>query len=202
MTLVIGITGGIASGKTTVANLFNEHFGIEIVDADIVARQVVEPGSKGLTAIAERYGDHILTDNGELDRPALRQIIFSNDHEKSWLNSLLHPLIRSKMLSDLDKVTSEYALLVIPLMVENGLQELADRILVVDVDEQTQKQRTMTRDKVSEQQVESIIASQATRQQRLAIADDVVKNHAENQRLLPQITDLHKKYLDICRNNL
>ncbi|RJX67374.1 dephospho-CoA kinase [Vibrio sinensis] len=202
MTLVIGITGGIASGKTTVANLFNEHFGIEIVDADIVARQVVEPGSKGLTAITERYGDHILTDNGELDRPALRQIIFSNDNEKSWLNSLLHPLIRSKMLSDLDKVTSEYALLVIPLMVENGLQELADRILVVDVDEQTQKQRTMTRDKVSEQQVESIIASQATRQQRLAIADDVVKNHAENQRLLPQITDLHKKYLDICRNNL
>ncbi|TFH91433.1 dephospho-CoA kinase [Vibrio ouci] len=202
MALVIGLTGGIASGKTTVANLFNQEFGIEIVDADIVARQVVEPGTPGLNAISEQFGDQVIQKDGTLDRAQLREIIFSQPESKTWLNQLLHPMIRTQMLDELIKVQSAYALLVIPLMVENNLQSLADKILVVDVDEETQIQRTVERDKVDASQAKSILASQASREQRLAIADYVIKNDTKNQKLLPQITELHQKFLEICSENL
>ncbi|MGF1911122.1 dephospho-CoA kinase [Vibrio kasasachensis] len=202
MALVIGLTGGIASGKTTVANLFRDQFSIDIVDADVVAREVVEPNSEGLTYIAQRYGQKILQQDGSLNRSALREIIFANREEKQWLDALLHPMIRSELKRQLKQITSDYALLVIPLMVENNLQQLADRVLVVDVDEEIQIERTMNRDDVSRQQVQSILQSQASREQRLAIADDVIKNHSQNQQLLPQITELHKKYLEMCRVNL
>ncbi|ARC93115.1 dephospho-CoA kinase [Vibrio coralliilyticus] len=201
MPFVVGLTGGIASGKTTVANLFQSQFGIEIVDADVVAREVVEPGSEGLKAIEERWGSDILLHDGTLNRAKLREVIFANEEEKAWVNGLLHPMIREKMQADIAKVTSPYGLLVIPLMVENNLQSLADRVLVVDVDKQTQMQRTVERDGVPLEQVESILAAQASRTQRLAIADDVIKNNATNQELLPQITELHQKYLEICREN-
>ncbi|OLQ91354.1 dephospho-CoA kinase [Vibrio ponticus] len=202
MALVIGLTGGIASGKTTVANIFRDQFAIEIVDADVVAREVVEPKSEGLNAIVARYGETILLEDGSLNRSALREIIFADRNEKQWLDNLLHPMIRRNMQQQLEHVSSEYALLVIPLMVENNLQELADRVLVVDVDENIQIERTMNRDGVSRQQAESILRSQASREQRLAIANDVIKNHSQNQQLLPQITELHKKYLEMCRANL
>ncbi|AIW19901.1 dephospho-CoA kinase [Vibrio coralliilyticus] len=201
MPFVVGLTGGIASGKTTVANLFQSQFGIEIVDADVVAREVVEPGSEGLKAIEERWGSGILLHDGTLNRAKLREVIFANEEEKAWINGLLHPMIREKMQADIAKVTSPYGLLVIPLMVENNLQSLADRVLVVDVDKQTQMRRTVERDGVPLEQVESILAAQASRTQRLAIADDVIKNNATNQELLPQITELHQKYLEICREN-
>lgn len=201
MPFVVGLTGGIASGKTTVANLFQSQFGIEIVDADVVAREVVEPGSEGLKAIEERWGSGILLHDGTLNRAKLREVIFANKEEKAWINGLLHPMIREKMQADIAKVTSPYGLLVIPLMVENNLQSLADRVLVVDVDKQTQMRRTVERDGVPLEQVESILAAQASRTQRLAIADDVIKNNATNQELLPQITELHQKYLEICREN-
>ncbi len=202
MTYVVGLTGGIASGKTTVANLFHQHFDIEIVDADIVAREVVEPNTIGLNALIERYGNEIILNDGRLNRKKLREIIFSDESEKHWVNQLLHPLIRQSMLEQLDMVQSPYALLVIPLMVENDLQRLAQRVLVVDVEPSTQIERTMQRDQVSEQQARAILAAQADREQRLAIADDVVKNDAKNQKLLPQITELHQKYLALCRENL
>ena len=202
MSFVIGLTGGIASGKTTVANLFHQQFAIDIVDADIVAREVVAPGSQGLKAIIEKFGSDILLDDGQLNRAKLRNVIFSDPSAKQWLNQLLHPMIRQKMLSDLEKTTSAYALLVIPLMVENDLHHLADQVLVVDVSENTQIERTMDRDKVSPEQARSILASQATREQRLAIADYVIKNDTENQKLLPQITELHKKFLEKSRENL
>ncbi|MFN3016708.1 dephospho-CoA kinase [Vibrio coralliilyticus] len=201
MPFVVGLTGGIASGKTTVANLFQSQFGIEIVDADVVAREVVEPGSEGLKAIEERWGPDILLHDGTLNRAKLREVIFAHEEEKAWINGLLHPMIREKMQADIAKVTSPYGLLVIPLMVENNLQSLADRVLVVDVDKQTQMRRTVERDGVPLEQVESILAAQASRTQRLAIADDVIKNNATNQELLPQITELHQKYLEICREN-
>lgn len=201
MALVIGLTGGIASGKTTIANLFQQEFGIEIVDADIVAREVVEPGTDGLKAITNRFGEQILDDLGNLNRSKLRDVIFSQPEQKEWLNNLLHPMIRREMLKQLDDVQSAYALLVIPLMVENGLQSLADKVLVVDVDKETQLQRTVARDKVNQSQVEAILASQATREQRLAIADYVIKNNAINEKLLPQITELHQKFLEICSAN-
>lgn len=202
MGLVVGLTGGIASGKSTVAHLFQQHFSIDVVDADIIAREVVEPGSEGLTAIFAHFGLTILKPDGQLDRTALREKIFADEQEKAWLNQLLHPMIRAKMIADLAKTTSPYALLVVPLLIENNLQTLVDRILVVDVDLKTQIARTMARDKVSEQQVRSILAAQASREQRLQYADDVIKNSAENQKLLPQITELHKKYLAICSLSL
>lgn len=202
MALVIGLTGGIASGKTTVANLFQQHFGIEIVDADVVARQVVEPGSSGLAQIAQHFGSEVILDDGSLNRAKLREIIFAQPDQKEWLNNLLHPMIRSQMLSELDNVHSKYALLVIPLMVENNLQALADKVVVVDVDPETQIQRTVKRDQVDSEQVKAILASQASREQRLAIADYVIKNSTKNQKLLYQITELHKKFLEMCRGNL
>lgn len=202
MTFVIGLTGGIASGKTTVANLFKQQFKIDIVDADIVAREVVEPGTPGLNAIIEHFGADIVRDDQTLDRAKLREKIFSNPEEKAWLNGLLHPMIREKMIEDLEQVTSDYALLVVPLLVENKLDSLCDRVLVVDVDPQTQISRTVKRDNVSEEQANAILVSQASREQRLALADDVVKNNPDDPDLLLQITDLHEKYLAMCKKNL
>lgn len=197
MAIIIGLSGGIASGKTTVANLFNEHFNIDIVDADIVAREVVAVGSDGLKQITDHFGEAILLEDGALNRSKLRELIFSDPTEKQWLNDLLHPMIRNKIDSDLSKVTSPYGLLVAPLLVENQMQSMADRVLIVDVPTEVQIERTMSRDNVSREQVASILKSQASREQRLAVADDVIKNHTKNQELLPQITDLHQKYLAI-----
>lgn len=202
MAFVIGLTGGIASGKTTVANLFKQQFKIDIVDADIVAREVVEPGTPGLNAIIEHFGADIIRDDQTLDRAKLREKIFSHPEEKAWLNGLLHPMIREKMIEDLEQVTSDYALLVVPLLVENKLDSLCNRVLVVDVDPQTQISRTVRRDNVSEEQANAILASQASREQRLALADDVVKNNPDDPDLLLQITDLHEKYLAMCKKNL
>ncbi len=202
MALVIGLTGGIASGKTTVANLFKQQFKIDIVDADIVAREVVEPGTPGLNAIIQHFGQDITHDDNTLDRAKLREKIFSNPEEKAWINALLHPIIREKMIEDLQQVTSDYALLVVPLLVENNLDSLCDRVLVVDVEPETQISRTVERDNVSEEQARAILASQASRQQRLDIADDVVKNNPNDPDLLLQITDLHEKYLAMCKKNL
>ncbi|MFH4748959.1 dephospho-CoA kinase [Vibrio harveyi] len=202
MAFVIGLTGGIASGKTTVANLFKQQFKIDIVDADIVAREVVEPDTHGLNAIIEHFGTDIVRDDQTLDRAKLREKIFSNPEEKAWVNGLLHPMIREKMIEDLEQVTSDYALLVVPLLVENKLDSLCDRVLVVDVEPQTQISRTVKRDNVSEEQAKAILASQASREQRLALADDVVKNNPDDPDLLLQITDLHEKYLAMCKKNL
>ncbi len=202
MTFVIGLTGGIASGKTTVANLFNEHFDIDIVDADVVAREVVEVGTPGLAAIVDKFGEQILDKRGTLNRGVLREIIFSDPELKLWLNGLLHPMIRQAMIEQLTQTRSPYALLVVPLMVENDLQSLVNRLLVVDVEKETQIKRTIDRDDVSRSQVESILNSQASRQDRLACADDVIKNNTENEKLLPQITELHKKYLAMSSENL
>ena len=197
MATIIGLTGGIASGKTTVAELFQEHFNIDIVDADIVAREVVAVGSDGLRQIAEHFGEAILLEDGTLNRAKLREQIFSNPEDKTWLNALLHPMIRNKIEEGLTNIRSPYGLLVAPLLIENQMQGMADRVLIVDVPTEVQIERTMNRDNVSEEQVKAILKSQASREQRLAVADDVIKNHTKNQDLLPQITDLHQKYLAI-----
>lgn len=197
MATIIGLTGGIASGKTTVADLFQKHFNIDIVDADIVAREVVALGSDGLRQITEHFGEAILLDDGTLNRAKLRKQIFSHPEDKAWLNALLHPMIRNKIEQELTNIRSPYGLLVAPLLIENQMQGMADRVLVIDVPKEVQIQRTMNRDNVSEEQVNAILKSQASREQRLAVADDVIKNHTKNQDLLPQITDLHQKYLAI-----
>jgi dephospho-CoA kinase len=198
MTMVIGLTGGIGSGKTTVANVFAE-YGIDLIDADIIARDVVAIGSVGLARITEKFGNRILLDDGNLDRSQLRTAIFSDPQLKNWLNQLLHPLIRDKMLADIDRATSPYCLLIVPLMIENNLQTLTDRLLVVDVDQQTQIMRTQQRDNVSLEQINNILAAQASRQQRLDAADDIICNNGDNQALLTQVAQLHLHYLALAR---
>ena len=198
MTMVIGLTGGIGSGKTTVANVFAE-YGIDLIDADIIARDVVAIGSVGLARITEKFGNRILLDDGNLDRSQLRTAIFSDPQLKNWLNQLLHPLIREKMLADIDRATSPYCLLIVPLMIENNLQTLTDRLLVVDVDQQTQIMRTQQRDNVSLEQIKNILAAQASRQQRLDAADDIICNNGDNQALLTQVAQLHQHYLALAQ---
>lgn len=175
MAYIVALTGGIGSGKTTVANAFARH-GATLVDADVIARQVVEPGTPALAAIAERFGNEMLLPDGALNRAALRQRIFSHPDDKTWLNQLLHPLIHRETQRQLAQATSPYALWVVPLLVENGLQDRADRVLVIDVDAETQLARTIARDGVSREQAQSILAAQATRRQRLAVADDIIDN--------------------------
>ncbi|MBS4701480.1 dephospho-CoA kinase [Aeromonas media] len=192
---VVAITGGIGSGKTTVANQFAA-LGIEVVDADLIAREVVEPGTPALTAIASHFGPSILDEQGRLDRRALRERIFSDPAAKSWLNALLHPIIRSEMLRQCAATNSPYCLLVVPLLVENRLTELADRVLVIDVDEATQVERTCRRDGVSREQAQAILASQASRSERLAMADDVLDNQSgTTETIRERILALHETYL-------
>ena len=192
---VVAITGGIGSGKTTVANQFAA-LGIEVVDADLIAREVVEPGTPALAAIASHFGPGILDEQGRLDRRALRERIFSDPAAKSWLNALLHPIIRSEMLRQCAAANSPYCLLVVPLLVENRLTELADRVLVIDVDEATQIERTCHRDGVSREQAQAILASQASRSERLAMADDVLDNQSgTTETIRERILALHETYL-------
>lgn len=197
MTFVVGLTGGIGSGKTTVANAFFRQ-GITVIDADIIARQVVEPGCDALRAIVEKFGPKILHPDGTLNRSTLREYIFSNDDNKAWLNALLHPIIRQIMVSQIKTVTSAYCLLVVPLLTENGLETLCNRVLVVDASKKNQIQRTIARDNQSIKQVQNIIASQANREARLAIADDVLKNDKSERELITQVTVLHRKYLALA----
>ena len=192
---VVAITGGIGSGKTTIANQFAA-LGIEVVDADLIAREVVAPGTPALAAITSHFGPEILTEQGLLDRRVLRERIFSDQAAKSWLNALLHPIIRSEMLRQCAAVSSPYCLLVVPLLVENRLTELADRVLVIDVDEATQIERTCHRDGVSREQAQAILASQANRSERLAMADDVLDNQSgTTETIRERILALHETYL-------
>lgn len=192
---VVAITGGIGSGKTTIANQFAA-LGIEVVDADVIAREVVEPGTPALAAIVDHFGSDILDTRGELDRRALRDRIFNHQEEKVWLNTLLHPLIRQEMLRQCAAASSPYCLLVVPLLVENRLTGLANRVLVIDVDEETQIARTCRRDGVSRAQAEAILAAQASRAERLAVADDVLDNQSgSGETISARILALHETYL-------
>jgi len=197
MTYIVALTGGIGSGKSTVADAFARH-GVMVVDADVIARQVVEPGAPALAAIVERFGNEMLQSDGTLNRAALRQRIFSNPDEKSWLNQLLHPLNHQETQRQLAQVTSHYALWVVPLLVENNLQARADRVLVVDVDSETQLARTIARDGISRQQAQNILSAQVTREQRLAAADDIIDNSGTAQGIEPLVAALHRRYLELA----
>jgi dephospho-CoA kinase len=192
---VVAITGGIGSGKTTIANQFAE-LGIDVVDADVIAREVVEPGTPALAAIAAHFGPDVITPDGQLDRRGLRERVFSNPDAKVWLNALLHPLIRQEMLRQCAAARSSYCLLVVPLLVENKLTGLANRVLVIDVDEATQIERTCRRDGVSRAQAQAILAAQASRAERLAAADDVLDNkNGAPETIKQRILALHETYM-------
>ncbi|WP_027710900.1 dephospho-CoA kinase [Dickeya chrysanthemi] len=197
MTYIVALTGGIGSGKSTVAQGFAT-LGATIIDADVIARQVVAPGQPALATIVEHFGWEILQPDGALNRRALRERIFSSQEDKRWLNALLHPLIQQETQRQLAAVATPYALWVVPLLVENQLQGKAHRVLVVDVPLETQVQRTMDRDGVSRTQAEKILASQASREQRLACADDIIDNNSNPSLLAPRIAALHQHYLELA----
>ena len=176
---IVGLTGGIGCGKTTIANMFAT-LDIDIVDADIVAREVVEPNSPALTKIKQHFGDNFINNDGTLNRAELRTQVFKNSDDKLWLNSLLHPLIREGMLTEIANSTSSYCILVAPLLLENQLDKLVDRVLVIDVSKNTQIERTLLRDQSSREVVENIIMSQITRSERIKAADDIINNEDNN----------------------
>ncbi|MDO4431236.1 MAG: dephospho-CoA kinase [Lonepinella koalarum] len=202
MPYVVGLTGGIGSGKSTIAELFAK-LNVPIVDADIVAREVVAKGSPLLKEIVDHFGHQILTENGELNRPALRERIFHHDAEKNWLNQLLHPAIRTAMQQQLAVQTADYVLFVVPLLIENKLTALCDRVLVIDVLPETQRLRAADRDNSNPALIQQIINSQASREARLAAADDVINNEGKLAENLPhlqnQVFELHQKYLTLAR---
>ena len=191
---VLGLTGGIGSGKSAVSAMFEE-LGIQVVDADIVAREVVEPGSLGLKKITEHFGDEILTSNGTLDRAKLRAIIFADESQKQWLNNLLHPLIRETMLSHLKLATSHYVILVAPLLFENGLEKYCNHTLLIDVPVDVQITRTTARDNVSDELAKQIIASQMSRADKKQKAGDILDNNRPLEEVKADVQKLHKKYL-------
>ena len=192
--MIVGLTGGIGSGKTAVSDLFQD-LGITIVDADLASRVVVEKGREELNKIAEHFGIDILTSSGELDRAKLREVIFKSDEEKLWLESLLHPAIASQIQKELDSSSSPYTILVSPLLLETDQKNFCSTVLVVDVPVETQIERTSQRDNVSEEQIKSIIASQIDRDSRLEQADEVILNDGSIQSLESKVQELHKKFL-------
>lgn len=193
---VVGLTGGIGSGKSTVVRLFGA-LGVHWVDADDVAREVVEPGTPGLERIAEHFGQEILLPDGGLDRAALRRIVFDAPEERAWLESVLHPVIREELMRQLhpDNYALPYVLLVSPLLLETDQHELVDTVVVVDVPVDVQIQRTMARDTNDREQVERIIAAQMPREQRLQKADKVVDNSLPLADVEHQIEELHQAFL-------
>lgn len=191
---IVGLTGGIGSGKTTVSDIFKQH-GITIVDADLVAREVVAPESAGLKAIVSHFGERVLQADGQLDRATLRREIFDQAEQRAWLNNLLHPMIRQMMFSQIEQAQSAYVILVAPLLFENELDRLVNTTLVVDTSAALQILRTSERDNVDTDQVAKIIASQMTREQRLEKADNLIENKGNLADLHKAVTLLHQNFL-------
>ena len=195
--LIIGLTGGIGSGKTAASDIF-ESLGVNVVDADIVAREVVEPEKPALNKIAKHFGKDILHDDGHLDRAQLRSIIFSQPLEKEWLENLLHPLIRQEIQAQLDRSTSQYAILVSPLLLETDQSKIVNRILLIDVPPNIQIERAAQRDNNSRQQIQKIIDSQLPRDVKISKSDDVICNDQSFAELEKKIIEQHAFYLELA----
>jgi dephospho-CoA kinase len=194
MALVVGITGGIGSGKSAVTKLF-EQFGITVVDADLVARVVVEPGKPALAAIADHFGSEILQKDGYLDRAALRSRVFSDENERRWLEHLTHPLIGQEIVDQIQASRSLYTILSSPLLLDTAQKALVDCVVVVDAPEDLQLQRTVARDSNEEAQVRRIMAAQMKRADRAEQADIVIDNGGALADLVTQVDELHKEFL-------
>lgn len=194
--LCIGLTGGIGSGKSTVARLFEEH-GVPVIDADLVSRQVVEPGSDGLTALIQALGGSILQADGALDRAALRQRIFSNPEDRATVEAALHPRIHAEIERQITEIDAPYLILMIPLLVESQSSYPVSRILVVDLPTSQQLERVMRRDGITQEAAQAILDAQANREERLRAADDVITN-IDQETLVNQVTQLHRSYLALA----
>ena len=197
--MIIGLTGGIGSGKSTVARACGE-LGIGWVDADDVAREVVAVGEPALAAIAEHFGTDVLNSDGTLNRSALRTIIFEDPAQRQWLESVTHPQVRERLLLHLDRLQAQspYVLLVSPLLFESGQDKLVNRTLVIDVPESLQLARTLARDGVSESQVRAILAAQLPREERLAKGNDVIDNSGDHANMMRQVIQLDRRYRAEC----
>ncbi len=200
--LTVGLTGGIASGKTTAANCFAKH-NVPIIDTDQIAHQLVLPKQPALQAIIKHFGDHILDKQGKLKRDKLRDIIFTNHDEKQWLEQLLHPLIRQAVTEDINTLTQQtnpppYCIVVIPLLVETNVYDWLDHVLVIDIDETIQLQRLQNRDNLNLSQCKAILTSQTSRQARLDVADVVISNNTTLADLATLVDKQHQQFLKLA----
>ncbi len=195
--LVVGLTGGIGSGKSEVATRFAK-LGAEVIDADKLAHQLLQPGSKQFAATVKRFGSDLLCSDGTIDRARLAKIIFANRREQRWLEQLLHPVIREIMAEQIANSSADYTILVIPLLVENWPHPLVNRVLVVDSDRALQQARTQQRDHASKDKIDAVMARQASREQRLSHADDVIDNRGSLNQLDAKVAELHHYYLTLC----
>ena len=192
----VALTGGIASGKTAVSDRFAA-LGVPVIDTDLLAREVVAPGTEGLAAVAARFGESVLQPNGALDRRALREHIFADPEARRALEAITHPRIREALEAQLAALEAPYAIVVIPLLFETGWQARFDRVLLVDVPKATQKQRLMARDGISSAEAERILETQVSRAQRRAMADDVIDNTGDISQLNARVEALHGTYCNL-----
>jgi len=199
-TFVVGLTGGVGSGKSTVADTFSA-LGVPVIDADQLARELVAPGQVALDEIVATFGTAVIKNNGELDRDAMRQRIYADPAQKSRLESILHPRIRQRIRTLLAGIKAPYTIVVIPLLLETNQADLVDRILVVDTPEKEQLKRVAARDGLSDNAVMAIINTQADRQTRLEAADDVIVNDQDISALTEHVQELHKYYMDISHEH-
>jgi len=199
-TLVIGLTGGIGSGKSTVAAEFSK-LGVPVIDTDRLARELVAPGQPGLQEIVAHFGPRALGNHGELDRDYLRTRIFSDSSDKQTLEAILHPRIRQRVREWLATITSPYCIVVIPLLLETSQTDLVDRILVVDAPENEQLKRVAARDGLSHNAISGIMAAQADRKTRLSAADDIIANDADHDALVERIRELHLQFMDLTHEH-
>lgn len=198
MTLRIGLTGGIGSGKSTVARLFAVK-GIPVIDADVITRKLVEPGQEALKEILAALGKEFISENGQLDRARLREAIFKNENTRKRLETILHPRVAEVITKEVANLDSAYSIIVIPLLFEAAQERLVDRVLVVDTPEQLQIDRVMARDHMDAEKVSQIMASQLDRKSRLTCADDVIVNDEDETALQDHVNRLHDYYLQIAR---
>jgi len=192
--LKVALTGGIGSGKSTVCVLFAD-LGVAIIDADVIARQLVAPGQPALAQLVDCFGQSIINTDGRLNRAGLRERVFADPEQKQLLNAIMHPLVYAEIAEQVSQLQTVYCIIAIPLLVESENPYIVDRVLVVDCSEAAQLQRVLSRDQISEAQAQAIIASQASRQQRLARADDVIDNSTTPEQLAEQVKSLHNSYL-------
>lgn len=196
--LKVGLTGGIASGKSTVSQLFST-LGVDIIDADLIAHQLVEPGQPCLEKIIQTFSKKILLNNGELDRQQLRQVIFSDLEAKQQLEAILHPIIRQQLITQSDNSSSTYCILSVPLLIEAKMTSLVNRVLVIEIDADEQLKRLCQRDNISDSHAVDILAAQSSSEQRSSVADDTIINNNSLEKLNVVVESLHKKYLDLAK---
>ncbi len=198
MALVIGLTGSIGSGKSTVAHYFSE-LGVPVIDADSIAKELCCSGHQVFAKIVERFGNSILEQNGEIDRKKLRKIIFTDTTERIWLEDILHPLIIEEILNRIRNLSADYCVIVVPLLFETSMKNYINRVLVVDVNEEEQIHRAHLRDKENKNDIKAILSKQLSREEKVKLADDVILNDASFEELEKKVTDLHQFYVKLAR---